>query len=68
MKFARRTITFPEKEYREEKAKIAKLLEEYEAKLKRYERFEDDVRDAMDFMYEDDHYHRLNTALARLMP
>jgi hypothetical protein len=68
MKFARRTITFPEKEYREEKAKMEALLQQYEDKLKRYERFEDDVRDAMDYMYEDDHYHRLNTALARLMP
>ena len=60
MKLLRRSITFPEKEFREEIDAIAKRLEAYE-------RFEDDVRDVMDFMEHDEHYVALNEALRRLL-
>ena len=66
MKFLQKTITFPEREYAEEREKLANLLLEYEKKLKAYERFEDDVRDVMDFMDDDVHRENLNHALARL--
>lgn len=66
MKFLQKTITFPEREYAEEREKLANLLLEYEKKLKAYERFEDDVRDVMDFVEDHGTYEGLNDALARL--
>lgn len=55
----RKTITFPEKELQEQ---LEKLREFFSA----YERFEDSVRDVMDYMEHDESYHHLNDALDRL--
>lgn len=41
-------------------------LKRIEEQLEALERFEDDVRDVMDFMPQDKHYHALNEALGRI--
>jgi hypothetical protein len=55
----RKTITFPQKELEERLITLQEIFD-------RYERFEDEIRDVMDFMEHDEHYLALNEALRRL--